>query len=245
MNSDWNFGDTIIARTSISAIVLLIMTIAISACSPGASKSAPDNTHKSPIVSIPSGNIRLEPQTNDTIITGFLLTHTAKEDSLHHPTPNTSIRFFPAANTQQHATFAPAYEVMKPGYYSVYMHDNDVAVELTTTRNVGLQRYFFPPKDSVRVIIDKDILFVNDTVATAGTPDAYYVIHFSQAPKRILSNTEPAETTLCFDATDEDMLYIKAGISLESTADAEKKIGEELPGWDFEQTAANAGKAWK
>ncbi|MEI7830245.1 MAG: GH92 family glycosyl hydrolase [Prolixibacteraceae bacterium] len=45
-------------------------------------------------------------------------------------------------------------ESASPGYYSVYLKDNHVKVELTATKRVALHRYTFPATGNARVILD-------------------------------------------------------------------------------------------
>ncbi len=50
--------------------------------------------------------------------------------------------------------FSHARETASPGYYSVWLDDYNVKVELTTSQRVGLHRYTFPKSDSAFVLID-------------------------------------------------------------------------------------------
>lgn len=45
-------------------------------------------------------------------------------------------------------------EIAKPGYYSVFLDDYDVLVELTASTRVGFHRYTFPKTDKAYIIID-------------------------------------------------------------------------------------------
>ncbi len=45
-------------------------------------------------------------------------------------------------------------EIAQPGYYSVFLDDYKVLVELTTSYRVGFHRYTFPKSDSTYIIID-------------------------------------------------------------------------------------------
>ena len=50
--------------------------------------------------------------------------------------------------------FSHDQETARPGYYSVFLPDYKVKVELTATPRVGLQRYTFPKSDSAHVVLD-------------------------------------------------------------------------------------------
>jgi len=45
-------------------------------------------------------------------------------------------------------------EVAEPGYYSVFLDDYKILVELTTSYRVGFHRYTFPKSDSAYIIVD-------------------------------------------------------------------------------------------
>ena len=202
---------------------------------------------------VPFGAVQLGPLTrgahegigyhyNDSIITGLALSYTEKGED-QEINRNNDIRFFPTTQGEREAKFLHKYEVVKPGYYSVYMHEADIAVELTASKHVGYQRYFFPTKDSVQVVIDREFILKNDTVIAGQTPDLYFVAQFSLPIQGSLKENAQ-ETTLFFDTTDQEMLYIKVGVSTKSAEDAESKIKEELPDWDFEATVAHVHKVW-
>ena len=50
--------------------------------------------------------------------------------------------------------FAKADEIAHPGYYSVWLKDYDIKVELTATQRVGFHRYTFPQSDAAHLIFD-------------------------------------------------------------------------------------------
>lgn len=47
-----------------------------------------------------------------------------------------------------------------------------------------------------------------------------------------------------FDTNDKDVLFVKVALSPVSIENAKLNLLEELPGWDFDQTVADADKAW-
>ena len=50
--------------------------------------------------------------------------------------------------------FAHSTEVLEPGFYSVFLEDPQVKVELTSTERTGLHRYTFPPSEDAWLIVD-------------------------------------------------------------------------------------------
>lgn len=211
-------------------------------------------THAFLGATVPSGTIRIGPQTrgtttgkgynyNDSIITGFILSYAGEGEETPNANCDNDIRFFPSTRNEREAKFVHSYEVAKPGYYSIYMHETDIAVELTATKHTAFQRYFFPPTDSAQVVIGRELTLVNDSVATGQTPNTHFIIRFSR-PMTGAPEERNGETKLTFDATEEEMLYIKVGVSTESIEDADNKLKSELPDWNFEQMASKAGTAW-
>lgn len=205
---------------------------------------------------IPSGTLRIGPQTrgtsaagagyhyNDSIITGFILSYIG-EDTTTAAIPNSEddIRFFPSTKNENETIFLHKYEVVKPGYYSIFMHEADIAIELTTTKHTAFQRYFFPPMDSVQVVIGRPLTLINNSTLSGETSSTHFIVQFSRPIKGMLKE-DTNETQLLFDATEEEMLYIKVGISAKSLQSAWDYLEEELPDWDYEQASARANQAW-
>jgi len=53
--------------------------------------------------------------------------------------------------------FSHKNEIAKPGYYSVFLDDYKINVELTSTTRAGFQRYTFPESESAKILIDLQI----------------------------------------------------------------------------------------
>lgn len=204
--------------------------------------------------STPFGTVQIGPQTrgtstnvgynyNDSIVTGFILSYTGQGEETLTINHEDDIRFFPSTKHERETTFLHNYEVVKPGYYSTFLHNADIAVELTTTKHTAFQRYFFPPMDSVQVVIDQPLTLINDSTLTGQTPSTHFVVQFSR-PTRGMLKENNQETKLFFDATEEEMLYIKVGVSENSPEDAIMYIENELPDWDYERMAAQANRIW-
>ncbi|WP_163176226.1 hypothetical protein [Bacteroides sp. 51] len=203
---------------------------------------------------VPFGTLQIGPQTrgtstgvgynyNDSIITGFILSYTGEDKETLVINHENDIRFFPSTKNEHETKFTHHYEVVKPGYYSIFMHEADVAVELTATKHTAFQRYFFPPTDSVQVVIDKQLTLINDSTLTGETPSTHFVVQFSRPAKAILKENAH-ETKFLFDATDNEMLYIKVAVSPESAQSALSHLESELPDWDYERMAAQANQTW-
>jgi len=244
----------------------IIWVLILVSCSPKSKQGDSDIPHMDMFAStkgdnhaflganVPFGTLQVGPQTkgassgagynyNDSIITGFIISYTGVGEETLTLNHEDDIRCFPSTKHEKEAIFFHKYEVAKPGYYSVYMHESDIAVELTATKHAVFQRYFFPLMDSVQVVISRPLTIVNDSVLTGKTPSTYFVVQFSR-PVRGIINEDPDETQLMFDSTEEEMLYIKIGISPKSIENAQNMLEKELPDWDFELKAAEANVAW-
>ena len=204
---------------------------------------------------VPFGALQIGPQTrgtstgmgynyNDSIITGFIISYTGEDRESLTINHEDDIRFFPSTKDERETVFTHHYEVVKPGYYSIFMHEADIAVELTATKHTVFQRYFFPPMDSVQVVIGKPLTLINDSTLTGETPSTCFAVQFSRPTKGIVKENEH-ETKLLFDATEDEMLYIKVGVSPESTKQALSYLETELPDWDYERMSAHANQIWR
>ncbi|MBW8324483.1 MAG: GH92 family glycosyl hydrolase [Prolixibacteraceae bacterium] len=88
-------------------------------------------------------------------------------------------------------------EIASPGYYSVFLKDENVQVELTSTQRAGFHRYTFPQGDHSRIILDlghqigtnlsndpSELAILNNNriegVKSAGLGKVYFVAEFSK-----------------------------------------------------------------
>jgi predicted alpha-1,2-mannosidase len=88
-------------------------------------------------------------------------------------------------------------EIASPGYYSVFLKDENVQVELTSTQRAGFHRYTFPKTENARIILDlghqigtnlsndpSELMILNNNriegVKSAGLGKVYFVAEFSK-----------------------------------------------------------------
>ena len=100
-------------------------------------------------------------------------------------------------DTGYRSRFSHSRESASPGYYSVFLEDWDVEVELTTTPRVAFHRYTFPETDESKIILDlghqigeqkesdwSHLRIVNDRriegEKTDGPGKVYFVAEFSK-----------------------------------------------------------------
>ncbi len=132
--------------------------------------------HTYPGAVLPFGGIQLSPDTDtkgwdwcsgyhysDNSIMGFSHTHlsgtgaTDYGDILFMPTVG-DLKFVPGDKDKPGAGYRSRFtherEKASPGYYSVYLEDYRVIVELTASMRSGIHRYTFPATDKANIIID-------------------------------------------------------------------------------------------
>jgi len=134
------------------------------------------NGHTFPGATTPFGMVQLSPSNDkegwnwcsgyhysDKVIKGFAHNHfsgtglAGMGDILLMPTIG-EVNTNPGTNENPdlgyRSRFSHAHETASPGYYSVYLDDNKVNVELTATPRVGFHRYTFKEPGNQDVIID-------------------------------------------------------------------------------------------
>lgn len=132
--------------------------------------------HTFPGASMPNGMVQLSPDTRlvgweacsgyhvtDETIIGFTHTHLNGTgigdmgDILLMPTVGCD-KITPGVDTVvrsgYRSRFSHENEVATPGYYSVFLDDYKVNVELTTTMRAGMHRYTFPASEEAAIMLD-------------------------------------------------------------------------------------------
>jgi len=165
-------------------------------------------------------------------------------------------------------------EKARPGYYSVVLKDYGVKAELTATPRVGFHKYTYPKSDSSRIIIDlahpngAEDLFITKVSdheieglrrshGWAWDQYVYFVAQFSKPFKSfeiakndtLLGNLTFArgkniKGVATFSTGPKEAVLVKVGLSAVSCEGARKNLVSEVPGWNFDEIAGQAGKAW-
>ncbi len=133
--------------------------------------------HTYPGASLPFAMVHVSPDCNtsgwtysagytysDQSIIGFSHTHfsgtgmVSGGDILLQPLVSDRLKIVPGAIEKPEEGYRSRFEhkdeVAFPGYYSVYLKDNQVKVELTATKRAAMHRYTFPATLNARVILD-------------------------------------------------------------------------------------------
>ena len=154
-------------------------------------------------------------------------------------------------------------EVVRPGYYSVPLVRYGITAAMTATSRVGFHRYTFPAADDAAVIFDLenggcwdkatethiepsgDSRLVGWRYSSGWAKDqrVWFVAEFSR-PFTSFEQVGEHYARVNFATAEGEQLMLKVALSPVSIEGAEANLAAELPGWDFDATAAAADAAW-
>ena len=156
-------------------------------------------------------------------------------------------------------------EKANAGYYSVHLDDDDIDVELTTTKRVGFHKYTFNKAGKINVILDllhrdklldgkikivdnKTIEGYRKSYAWAADQRVYFRIEFSKPfTGRTLRGDGSAMLTggaFEFDVKKREQVFVKVAISGVDEEGAKKNMEAELPQWDFNKVKTDCEALW-
>ncbi len=169
--------------------------------------------------------------------------------------------------------FSHKAEVVKPYFYSVYLADYDVKVELTPTERAAIFRFTFPKNDSSFILLDafnkgsmvkiipgerKVIGYCRNNAG--GVPENfhnYFVAifdkEFSSAHTwngdalnigKIDAEGDHTGAVLGFKTTEGEMVHVKVASSFISPEQAELNLKRETEGKDFETVMRDGKRIW-
>ncbi|AZQ62122.1 glycoside hydrolase family 92 protein [Flammeovirga pectinis] len=146
-------------------------------------------------------------------------------------------------------------EEARPGFYSVYLDDYKVGVELTATTRVGLHKYTFPKSDEAHIILDlkhgisdtaRDTWFKvtanNEIVGlrrSSGWARDQYVYFVAQFSKPFKSIQGVKASSLIDNATEVHGTDVKAVINYETDLDEEVIVKVAISGVSVEGARKN------
>ncbi len=240
--------------------------------------------HTFPGATVPFGLVQLSPHTGnftwdyhtgyqyrDSTIRGFAHTHLngganpVLGDILMLPFSNKN------ALESRTVPFSKQHEEAAPGYYSTYLHKDNINVELTSTARTGIQRYTFQKEGSYHILVNLDEVLYrynpevpkvkeayftieNDTIIS-GYQRSYvkrvdrkifFVIHLSKPCQNSYFVDAPVNRQLVLDypVTSKEELEVRVAVSTVSIASAKKNLQTESSGVSFEEIRENAVKQW-
>ncbi len=175
------------------------------------------------------------------------------------------ISFLPVSHPSQRSmVFSHRNEHVAPGYYSLYLDQVGVMVELTATERCGMHRYTFGAlADRQQLLLDLDmgigwdstrecmmrqtddhtIVGMRRSVGWARNQVIYFAAEFS---KPVSMTPLAADTLALVSAANDGMpLLVRVGLSPVSTDNAMANLRAEMPTWDFGKVSRNAMEAWE
>lgn len=248
--------------------------------------------HTYPGATVPFGAVQLSPDTrrgnwdacsgyhySDSTIIGFSHTHLSGTgcidlgDVLLRPTVNI-VDMQGKDYIFRPAHFSHKSEKAVPGYYSVFLDDEEIKAELTATRYAGMHRYSFPQGKSSYVVVDLAHLLDNEFIyeaqlekisdneiagmrRTRGWVDnqyVYFVIQFSCPIKslQLISDRKEVKSDVVNGDNIQAVvgfdsvpeLVAKVGLSIVSVDNARQNLNHDIQDFDFDKVRAQASELW-
>ena len=241
--------------------------------------------HTFPGATAPFGMIQLSPDTrhegwdgcsgyhySDSVIYGFSHTHLSGTgvpdycDLLIIPQSGKKAKVVPGYEDSKGfgSTFSHNTEIAKPGYYEVYLEDDAIKAQMTTSERAGIHQYTFQrEKDKKFILIDfdhrDDLIFaeyiLDDKKHISGQRISkswaeeqhfYFDLEFSIEPSKIkrVKNKHGHKLLIEFPKQTKT-LKIAIGISQVDEAGALKNRQTELDGFNFNKTRALTRVKWQ
>jgi predicted alpha-1,2-mannosidase len=171
--------------------------------------------------------------------------------------------------------FKHSSEMASPGYYAVRLADENIGVELTTTKRAGLHRYTYPASEQANIVLDlthRDrvldsvLRVVGDnrvegyrrSEAWARDQVVYFVAEFSKPftsngialDERLTESLREArgeniKAYFRFSTRRGEAVLVRVGISAVDIEGARRNLAAEINHWDFEKVKREAAQAWE
>ncbi|HYH86275.1 MAG TPA: GH92 family glycosyl hydrolase [Pyrinomonadaceae bacterium] len=253
--------------------------------------------HTYPGATVPFGMMQLSPDTrltgwdgcsgyhySDSVIYGFSHTHLSGTGVSDYGdillTPTVGPIFLNATNGERTdkgyaSRFSHRSETASPGYYAVRLDDENIGVELTTTKRAGLHRYTYPASEQSNIILDlthrdrvldSALRVVGDnriegyrrSEAWARDQVVYFVAEFSvpftasgiALDERLTEGLREArgenvKAFFRFRTRQRESVLVRVGISAVDIEGARRNLAAEIDHWDFERVKREAAQAWE
>ena len=182
-----------------------------------------------------------------------------------------AVRTKPGTQSNPTSGYASRYdhrhEIARPAYYSLWLKDHHVKVELTATERVALHRYTFPKDQPGHIIIDllqgnfdagwqhpnvkANLQRIDDstiigwrmTSQWAQDRQIYFAIR-TNIPLKEFSIVDTVKGLIDLPAN-ASTVSLKIGVSNVSSEAALTNIAAEIPGWDFASIVRQGNAKWE
>ena len=235
--------------------------------------------HTYPGATAPFGMVQLSPDTrmddwdgcsgyhiSDNHILGFSHTHLSGTGCNDYG----DFRFMPITGEKHYkpdeyrSAFRHETEVARPGFYSVFLDDNKINVELASGVRAAMHRYTFPEGENASVILDlKESTLSNEKIyeawakvegdnAISGFRRSgywardqylYFYAEFSKPIKSYDKNAEGLVYAFDFE-NDGTPLMMRIGISAVDVEGAKKNLESEINDFDLDALAKKTYDSW-
>jgi predicted alpha-1,2-mannosidase len=185
------------------------------------------------------------------------------------------VRTEPGSQTRPTDGYASHYdhqhEIARPDYYSVWLKDHHIKVELTATERVAFHRYHFPADRHGHIIIDllqgnfdtgwqhpKVYAFLqrlDDSTLIGWRNSSQWAkdrrIYFAIRTSLPLTNftlihgLNPVDSVKGLISVHQTTVLLKIGVSNISSENALANINAEIPGWDFDAIVKQGNAKWE
>ncbi|MBN1633849.1 MAG: GH92 family glycosyl hydrolase [Ignavibacteria bacterium] len=178
------------------------------------------------------------------------------------------------SNKDYSSGFSKSSEFASAGYYSVFLDKYNIKAELTVTKRAGIHKYIFPANSMSNIILDlvhrdsvldskieyqdnNEIRGYRISRNWAKEQHVYFVIRFSKpflhfgicengklTDRKNSANGNNLKCYAGFTTDNNEVIYVKVGISGVSIEGAIRNLDEEIPGWDFDKVRTDAKSEW-
>ena len=240
--------------------------------------------HTFPGATAPFGMIQLSPDTrhegwdgcsgyhySDSVIYGFSHTHLSGTgvpdycDLLIVPQSGKKAKVVPGYENEKGfgSKFSHSTEKASPGYYEVFLEDDGIKAQMTTSERAGIHQYTFTrEKDKKFILIDfdhrDDLIFAEyildgkkhisgqrTSKSWADEQHFYFDLEFSIEPSKIIRvKNKHGHKLLIQFPKESKTLSIAIGISQVDEAGALKNRQTELDGFNFSKTKVKTSSQW-
>ncbi|MFP5080981.1 GH92 family glycosyl hydrolase [Pedobacter sp. JCM 36344] len=202
-----------------------------------------------PTIQLPNQVIRMTPQRADYIddqISNFPLTVVS-----HRNGQVFSVKPALSATDKKRMTYDHDLEVNRPWYYSTYLVDNDIKVEFTPGKKVGIFKFSFPEKGGKALIFDRynggasEYKFASDKELTGmETWDGVKIYLYGVFNASSSSEKDGNRLLVTFYTKAPKIIEFRYALSFISADQAKKNYANELKSATFDQQTKLGEAAW-
>jgi len=177
-------------------------------------------------------------------------------------------------NSDYASGFSHKNEAASPGFYSVLLEKYNILAEFTSTKRAGLHKYTFPESNlsdfiidlkhrdnviesSIEIVNNNELRGMRHSTGWARNQYVYFVIKFSKPFEHFSfytddemvrgfqgTNGKNVKAIVGYKTKQNEVIYVKVGISGVSIEGALRNLDSEIPDWNFEGVINQAKEEW-